>query len=62
MRFESNYNEEKIDTLVDNIIDRQLETGQFDNSDITLRDITRIKKIFKRKLLTIYHIRIEYPQ
>ena len=56
------YNEEKIDTLVDNIIDRQLETGQFDNSDITLKDITRIKKIFKRKLLTIYHIRIEYPQ
>ncbi|MFC2106759.1 HD family phosphohydrolase [Bacteroidota bacterium] len=56
------YDEEKIDKLVDNIIDRQLETGQFDNSNITLRDITRIKKIFKRKLMTIYHIRIEYPQ
>ncbi len=55
------YDEEKIDKLVDNIIDHQLETGQFDNSNITLRDITRIKKIFKRKLMTIYHIRIEYP-
>lgn len=56
------YNIEKIDNLVEKIINRQLETGQFINADITLKDITRIKKIFKKKLMTIYHIRIEYPE
>jgi hypothetical protein len=47
---------------VDKIIDRQMETGQFTNADITLKDISRIKKIFKKKLMTIYHVRIEYPE
>ncbi len=55
------YDEEMINKLVDNIIEKQLETGQFDNSDITLKEITKIKKIFKKKLMTVYHVRIEYP-
>ncbi len=53
---------ERIDQLVEKIINKQLETGQFSNADITLRDINRIKKIFKKKLMTIYHVRIEYPE
>lgn len=56
------YDEDIISRLVDGIIDKQLETGQFDNSNITLKEITRIKKIFKKKLMTIYHVRIEYPK
>jgi cyclic-di-AMP phosphodiesterase PgpH len=47
--------------LVDKIIDNQIETNQFVNSDLTLKDITRIKKILKKKLMSIYHVRIEYP-
>ncbi len=47
--------------LVDKIIDGQIETHQFVNSDLTLKDITRIKKILKKKLMSIYHVRIEYP-
>jgi putative nucleotidyltransferase with HDIG domain len=54
--------EETINNLVETIINKQVETGQFTNSDITLRDITRIKKILKNKLMNIYHIRIEYPK
>ncbi|MEN8224661.1 MAG: HDIG domain-containing metalloprotein [Bacteroidota bacterium] len=54
--------EERINALVDKIIDRQMETGQFINADITLKDITRIRKLFKKKLMTIYHVRIEYPE
>ena len=54
--------EETINDLVENIINKQMETGQFANSDITLRDITKIKKLLKRKLMNIYHIRIEYPK
>ncbi len=53
--------QQKIDDLVENIINSQLEDNQFDNSPITLRDITKIKKVLKRKLMNIYHVRIEYP-
>ncbi len=56
------YDEEKIDSLVESIINKQLETNQFDNSDITLKEISKIKKILKTRLMTIYHIRIEYPR
>jgi len=52
----------RIDTMVEKLIDKQMETGQFINADITLKDITRIKKIFKKRLMTIYHVRIEYPE
>jgi len=56
------FDEETINNLVERIINKQMETGQFINSNITLRDITIIKKILKRKLMNIYHIRIEYPR
>ncbi|MFA6949780.1 MAG: HDIG domain-containing metalloprotein [Lentimicrobiaceae bacterium] len=54
-------NADAIAILVDKIIDAQVADGQFDNSDLTFQDITRIKKILKKKLMSIYHIRIEYP-
>ncbi len=51
-----------INDLVDKIIDSQFEEGQFNESPITLVDITRIKGIFKKRLSNIYHVRIEYPE
>jgi len=51
-----------IDELVDRIIDHQISENQFINSDITFRDINHIKKIFKKRLMNIYHVRIEYPR
>jgi cyclic-di-AMP phosphodiesterase PgpH len=54
-------NQEKLNDLVEKIINGQVETHQFDNSPITMRDIKRVKKILKKKLLNIYHVRIEYP-
>jgi putative nucleotidyltransferase with HDIG domain len=51
-----------INDLVDHIIDYKIESNQFINSDITFKDITTIKKIFKKRLMNIYHARIEYPQ
>ncbi len=51
----------KIDGLVDKIINEQMHSGQLDNADITLKQISLIKKIFKNKLRNIYHLRIEYP-
>ena len=54
--------EEAINNLVENVINKQMENRQFDNADITFRDIKKIKKIFKKKLMNIYHLRIEYPE
>lgn len=53
---------EKIDRLVENVIDQQMESGQFENADITLREIKEIKKIFKKMLMNIYHVRVQYPE
>ncbi len=54
--------EESLRNLVSQIIDYQIKEGQFDDADITFRDIHRIKKVFLKKLLNIYHVRIEYPE
>ncbi|MBN2745386.1 MAG: HDIG domain-containing protein, partial [Bacteroidales bacterium] len=54
--------EKKIDDLVEKIIQSQLDQGQFNNANITLRDINRVKRLFKRRLMSIYHVRIEYPE
>lgn len=56
------YDAESIDGLIEKIIDHQADQHQFDNADITMKDITAIKKIFKKKLRSIYHVRVEYPQ
>lgn len=53
---------DKIDQLVENIIDHQMKTGQFENADITLREIKEIKKVFKKMLMNIYHVRVQYPE
>ena len=52
---------EKIDKLVEGIICNQMDEGQYENADITLRDLRLIKKMFKKMLMNIYHVRIEYP-
>lgn len=51
-----------IDTLVENIVKRQIEERQFLNADITFKDIEKIKKVLKEKLFNIYHLRIAYPK
>jgi len=56
-----NHTAESISELVEKIIGSQIETQQFVNSELTLKDITRVKKILKKKLMSIYHVRIEYP-
>ena len=56
-----NPDQEKIDDLVEKIIDYQISEGQFENSAITLREIKIAKKTFKKMLMNIYHVRIKYP-
>ena len=53
--------EKGISEMIDKIIDSLIEQKQFSNSDITLKEISIIKKIFKKRMLNIMHVRIEYP-
>jgi hypothetical protein len=55
------YTEENIENLISSIIDNQIKEGQFNNADITFKDISVIKGIFKKKLMNAYHVRVEYP-
>jgi putative nucleotidyltransferase with HDIG domain len=52
----------KIDAFVEKIIDGQMEQGQFLNANITFKEIQIIKKVLKKKLNNIYHLRVEYPE
>ncbi|SEG58467.1 HD family phosphohydrolase [Sphingobacterium lactis] len=52
--------EESINNLVDKIIDHKLMQRQFQNADITMREISESAKIFKSMLKSIYHVRIDY--
>lgn len=56
------YSAESINNLVDKIIDTQMADGLYNESPISFRDIQTIKKTFKRRLGTIYHSRVEYPE
>ncbi|HET8628890.1 MAG TPA: HDIG domain-containing protein [Thermomicrobiales bacterium] len=52
----------KLQELVEQVIDDIVKRGQLDECDLTLRDITLIKRTFVQVLDGIYHPRIEYPQ
>ncbi|OFX46736.1 MAG: hypothetical protein A2X13_00505 [Bacteroidetes bacterium GWC2_33_15] len=58
----TDYNDSTIDNIVESIINNKMNDMQFDISDITFKDISTVKSIFKKKLANIYHIRIKYPE
>lgn len=58
----TNYTDETIDTLVEKIIQMQVESRQLRNAPITFHDIDEAKEVFKEKLKNIYHSRIQYPE
>ena len=48
--------------LINNMVDQKINDKQLDNSELTFNDINVIKETLLNKLITIYHIRIEYPK
>ncbi len=53
-------NFKSINDLVDRLVNYKLEQGQLKNSNITLKEIETVKSIFKKMLMGIYHVRIDY--
>lgn len=56
------YSTKSINTLVDKIIDSQQAEGLYKDSPITYRDVETIRNTFKKRLATMYHSRIAYPE
>lgn len=51
-----------IESMVHNIVDEKFRDGQLDESELTFKDISRIKESFVRTLTSMLHARIEYPE
>ena len=51
---------DNIDVLIEKVINKQINDNQFVNAAITLKEITQLKKLFKKKLVNIHHTRVEY--
>ncbi len=56
------YTKDSIDSLVDKIIDSQIADGLLAESPLSFAEVTTIKNTFKKRLGTIYHTRIAYPE
>ncbi len=51
----------KVETVVHNIAMKRLEDGQFDECDLTLRELSQIEASMSKSLAAHYHGRIAYP-
>ena len=56
------YSPASIDSLVERIIGSQEADGLFKESPISFRDVETVKETFKKRLATIYHSRVAYPE
>ncbi len=52
---------EEIETTVDRLLQERLEDGQFEDSDLTFRELVRARDTLVDSLVGIYHPRIAYP-
>ena len=58
----TDYSQQSIDSLVDKIIDSQIADGLFRESPISFLEVEEVKHTFKKRLATIYHSRVAYPE
>ena len=54
--------EPAIRQMVARIFSERMDDGQFDECDITLRDLNKAQEAFVSQLLGMYHQRVAYPQ
>ncbi len=54
-------NSNRIEALVKDIVMKRLLDGQFDDCDLSMRELQQIQKSCVKSLLSIYHGRIAYP-
>lgn len=56
------YSPESIAELVDRIVDSKMNDGQFEDADISLKEINVVSRVLKEYLQQVYHARVAYPK
>lgn len=56
------YKEESVSNLVESIISKRLSDDQLVDADISIREISVVKEMFKKHIMQVYHARIIYPE
>ncbi len=56
------HTKETTDEMIDNLIDGKIKEGQLDNCPLSYGDIAKMRKMLKTKMMSIYHVRVEYPR
>ncbi len=55
------YSDESISSLVDKMVDMRVSDNQLVDAEISIREISIIKEVFKQKISQVHHSRIAYP-
>lgn len=53
---------ERIRTIVEGVIRERVEEGEFDECDLTMRDLRTVADSYVGTLSAVYHPRVEYPE
>ena len=53
---------DKVDKLLRKLTLERLENGQFDNCDITINELNRIREIIVKAYGGLFHQRVKYPE
>lgn len=56
------HTKEATDAMIDGLVDGKIAAGQLDNCPLSYGDIARIRAMLKSKMMSIYHVRVEYPK
>ncbi len=51
----------KLKTLIDSLVDARIDDHQLDDTDLTFRDISKVKLTFLNLLVGQFHARVKYP-
>ena len=62
VRASSDRSAERIRTIVEDVIRERVEEGEFDECDLTLRDLRTVADSYVGTLSAVYHPRVEYPE
>ena len=55
------HSQEAFATFVKGVIDSKMESGQFEDSDISIKELNTINEVIVGYLCQLYHERITYP-
>ncbi|NBC24240.1 MAG: phosphohydrolase, partial [Bacteroidetes bacterium] len=48
--------------MIDKIIDYKVKAGQLEDTDLSFKDLETVRKVFKKMLKSIHHVRVNYDE